>query len=378
MSLYNPEGIPPVVANTVARVERQLPYPGDILVRVGTRVEPEDTIARMFVPSDPSIINVAQSLSIAPSEVPAAMAYEVGDNVDTYHPLAQQGWRRCMSPVKGVVAAVDPGTGYVTIVPDPVTTELVAALRGVVMEVQPYRSVIIETPAAQIYGVVGVGSERGGVLRLMVIDPEEEVQAAQIDIRSAFAILIGGASITAEALQKAVEAQVRGVIVGSIDEREFRRWLGWKQMDAWQTGVGSWNLPHPNNQRDPGLTLMVTDGFGVRPMSRPVFELLSRHDGQEVVIDGTTRLQQPGHRPRLIIPMARGSSGQLQPPETVMQPGVMVRLLDTEHLGQVAQVRSVSSVPRRLPSGIRTPAVELVQADNSPFWLPQTAVEVVA
>jgi hypothetical protein len=40
-------------------------------------------------------------------------------------------------------------------------------------------------------------------------------------------------------------------------------------------------------------------------------------------------------------------------------------------------VRTVSDVPRRLHSGVRTAAVEVVQEDMVPFWVPQTAVEVL-
>jgi hypothetical protein len=55
-------------------------------------------------------------------------------------------------------AGVDETTGYITIAPGPTRYELPATVRGVVMEVIPYEGVWIETPAAQVYGIFGIGA----------------------------------------------------------------------------------------------------------------------------------------------------------------------------------------------------------------------------
>jgi hypothetical protein len=246
------------------------------------------------------------------------------------------------------------------------------------MEILPHRGIVIETPAAQVYGAFGCGGERNGVLRLILIDAHEIITPDHIDARSTFSILVSsGAGITAAALQRAVQEQVRGVVVGGIDERELRAFLGWASQQAWYTGSGGWQFPNMRHTPDPGLTLIVTEGFGARPMSPPLFDLLSSKDRQEALIDGTTRLRRPMRRPRLIVPLARGS-GDVEPPRLQIKPGVQVRLLDMEHLGQVASVRTVSLSPRRTESGVRASAVEVVQDDTPPFWLPRTAVEVLA
>lgn len=379
MSLYNPEGTPPVIPSAMARVERRLPYPGEILVRQGSRVEPEDIIARALRPAPPQIINVARSLGIPPGEVDRAMAREKGNKVSAGQVLARVPsllGRSCPAPVSGMITAIDGETGYVTIAPDPEEYALQAAVRGLVMEVLPYEGVVIETPAAQAYGAFGVGEERSGVLRLLALDPADVIDADKIDAKSAYAIIICGASINAAALRRAVKEQVRGVIVGGIEERELREFLGWAGVASWRVGLHSWQWPSPRVVGDPKLTLVVTEGFGARPMNQAIFDLLSGQDRQEALIDGHTSLRQPQRRPRVVVPLARGG-GQADPPRPQLRAGATVRLLDPTHLGQTATVRSLPAAPRRVGSGARVAAVEVL-TEAGPLWLPRTCVEVLS
>jgi hypothetical protein len=215
------------------------------------------------------------------------------------------------------------------------------------------------------------------VLRLLVTDATEIITAEYVNVRSAYSVIIGGAGITAEALRRAVAEQVRGVVVGSIDERELRDFLQTSGHDLWHTGSGGWHFPQPRQAGDPGLTLLITEGFGAQPMSQAIFDVLSARDRQEVLIEGSTTLRQTQQRPRLIVPTARGS-GTMERPRPQIAPGAQVRLLNSAYLGQVATVRAVSSVALRLESGVRTPAVEVAVEGAEPIWVPRTAVEVLA
>ena len=48
MSLYVPAGTPPLISSALARIERRLPYAGEVIVRQGQRVEPEEVVARAW------------------------------------------------------------------------------------------------------------------------------------------------------------------------------------------------------------------------------------------------------------------------------------------------------------------------------------------
>jgi hypothetical protein len=382
MSLYVPTGTPPLINSAVARIERRLPSAGEVLVRQGQRVEPEEVVAKAFLPGTPVIVNLARALSIAPAMVESAMAREVGNKVAQGEVLARSsriGGRTCLSPVSGKIELVDSETGYVTISPDPVIYELQATVRGLVMEVIPNQGVVVETPAAQVYGVFGVGQERSGVLQLLVTDPSEAIVPDMINAKSAYAILIGGSGITAAALRRAIKEQVRGVIVGSIEESELRAFLGADSLNCWRTGSGGWQFPVNVPGQPNELTLVVTEGFGVHPMSLPLFELLALHDRQEALIEGQTRLRGPMRRPRVVIPLSSRTAGvQLDPPRPTLRAGSTVRILHGAQLGQTAQVRSVSIIPRRLPSRVRVPSVEVVLEDSTALILPRADVEVLS
>jgi hypothetical protein len=382
MSLYVPTGTPPLITSAMARIERRLPHPGDVLVRAGQRVEPEEAVAHAYLPGTPQVVNLARALMIAPALVERAMIREVGNKVAQGEVLARSsrvGGRVCPAPVSGEIVAVDSETGYVTISPDPAEYTLQATVRGLVMEIIPHQGVRIETPAAQVYGVFGFGEERSGVLRLLVTDSADPILPEMIDARSAYAIIIGGSGITAAALRRAVQGQVRGVIVGGIDEAELRAFLGWQSVGSWRPEAGAWQIAAQPPNQPFALTLVVTEGFGTHSMSAPLFELLASHDQKEALIEGMTRLRSPMQRPRVVVPLSSRTAGvQLEPPRPTLRPGSTVRLLDGEHLGQIGRVHLLSSGPRRLASNVRTLVVETLLEDGSTLLLPRTAVEVLS
>ncbi len=380
MSLYNPEKIPPVAAQTVARIDRRLPFPGEVLVRVGQRVETEDIIARALVPATPRIVNIASDLAVPIAQTARLLRVKQGDAVRAGQVLARTPaalGRTSIAPVAGVLTAFDPRTGYATITPDPQEIRLQAAMWGFVMDVLPFRGVTLETPAAQVYGAFGVGLERSGVLRLMVTDPTEPITAEMIDERSTFAILIGGAGITAAGLRRAIEKQVRGIILGSMAEPELRQWFGATHPVA-SAGALLRNLTSGREHADLGLTLVLTEGFGTRPMSSAMFDLLSSHDRQEALIVGTTRIHRPLLRPRVIIPLRRSGITASVAADQPLHVGATVRLRDYAHLGQQGVIRAISTLPRRLPFGVQVMAVDVELPSGETLWFPRTAVELLA
>lgn len=380
MSLYVPAGASPLVTGALARIERRLPHPGEILVRVGQRVDPDTLVARAFVPAAPQIINLARILMISPSRVKRALCHSVGANIAKGDLLARSGrfgMKKYLSPISGVLTDADDVTGYVTIVPDPERYELYANIPGVVTEVLPYEGVHIETVSAQVYGIFGIGTSQYGVLQLMVTDPSEPVTPDKIDARFAFSIIIGGSSISAAALQRAAEERVRGVIVGGIDEAELRAFLGINGYELWEIGPPDWRLPSlPHPVAD--LVVIVTEGFGVRPMSRPFFDLLASYAGREALIEGVTHVWGATRQPRVVIPLTtRAAGASIDAPRPVVRSGAYVRVLHQPYLGTFGQVRALSPAPQRLPSRVRTPVAEVVLEDETIMRASVVAVEAL-
>ncbi|ABU57371.1 hypothetical protein [Roseiflexus castenholzii] len=380
MSLYVPSGASPLVTGALARIERRLPHPGEITVRVGQRVEPDTPVALAYIPAAPRIINLARILTIPPARVKRSLLHDIGAPIAQGAPLAQTGRfgkKKVLSPVSGVLASVDEATGYIAIVPDPERYELTANVPGVVMEIIPYEGVRIETPAAQVYGIFGIGASQYGVLQLMVTDPAEPITPDKINARFAYTIIIGGSTISATALQRAVQERVRGIIVGGIDEAELRAFLGVEGYAPWDVGPPHWRAPSsPHPAAD--LVLMVTEGFGNHPMSRPLFDLLASYAGKEALIEGTTHIWTDMRRPRVVIPLTTRAAGMpIDAPRPTVRPGAFVRVLHQPRLGQSGQVRTLSPAPQRLPSRVRAPAAEVVLEDGTITRVSAVAVEAL-
>ncbi|MCX7861208.1 MAG: hypothetical protein N2385_14035 [Chloroflexus sp.] len=376
--LYVPDGVPPLVKSTLARLERTLPQPGEVLVRQGGRVEPDDVIARGLRTNAPYIFNVAHALGLPPAQAAKAVVAPIGQPIKAGAVVARRrglAGRRVLSPVNGTLRAVDPATGYAFIVPEPQQITLTAGIRGIVMEIIDNRRIVIETPAAQLYGVGSFGSDCNGVTRLLTLDPTEPITETMIDAQSMYAVIIGGSGISAAALRKAVEHQVRGIIIGSIAESELRAFFQWAKRAPWPIGARNWQWS--GNITSP-LTIVLTEGIGAAPMSGLLFELLANNDRREVFIESSTSLRQPHRRPRVIIPLSRSSTTSLEPPRPPLRTGALVRLLDHDHLGQIGHVRSLPALPQRLPSGVRTAAAEVLLSSGEAIWLPRSCVEVIA
>jgi hypothetical protein len=193
-----------------------------------------------------------------------------------------------------------------------------------------------------------------------------------IDARRAFSIILGGAGITAEALRKAQHEQVKGIIVGGIDAEELRAFWGERLRLSWPDLLRSGTaLP----LFDDAPTIVVTEGFGSHPMSRPTFDLLTQFDRHEIHLDGTTRLDVPHRRPRVIIPLPQmpGTTPTLQRP---LETGSMVRLLDETHLGAIGRIEAIRE-RGRLGSGVRMPTYTVVLDDGGRVTVPQFAMESV-
>jgi hypothetical protein len=386
MSLYYPTSDPPIASSVLVRKERRLPVAGEVLVRVGSRVEPDDTVAQALLPDSPITINLARQLGMRPKGLTKRLAKPVGSTLEADEVIAsgRRGLRtvQVKTPVAGRLQSYDEQTGDAILRPPGTMFTLPAHLKGLVVEHIAYRGVVIETPAAVVRGIVGLGGEQHGVLKVAVTDEAEELQADQIDARLTYAIVLGGATANAAALKKAVDNGVRAVIIGSILEAELRAFLGYAGLDGWRLGRSGWDFPPPIPAAEPPapprMTLIVTEGFGRLPMARRAFELLAAYDGQEVAVDGTTRLRGGLARPEVIVPLGRGTGVRppnMAPPSIAV--GATVRLLASPYLGTVARVATLAQGRQQIGSGLNVPAASVTLPDGARIWVPLVNLEVL-
>ena len=70
-----------VTERLVVKKQRILPLKGDVLVKVGDKVKPDDVVARTELPGNVVPINVANKLGIPPEDIDMVMLKKVGDPI---------------------------------------------------------------------------------------------------------------------------------------------------------------------------------------------------------------------------------------------------------------------------------------------------------
>lgn len=344
---------------TNVRRERILPAPGEILVRAGDRVEPMQIVARTNLPGDFRILPVARLLDVATSQTKRYLRVKPGDEVQQGQVVAKRGRlfaRSIKSPIDGVVTAS--GDGRLLIEAQSTPFELYAYINGTVTDVLEPHGLLVETTGAVIQGVWGAGGgssgEGLGVLRCMVKNPDELLQAQAIDPSCHGMILIGGAGLDNTAIEQAQELQVRGIVVGGLS-------------------------PELISQAEKAtFPVIVTEGIGTVSMSTPIFRLLTTNDGREASISGRTQSRWPVMRPEIIIPLPAEtlppSQTQIGAPLVV---GAQVRVMRAPYMGTVGTVTALPAYARRTETGARVHGAEVDLEQATTVFIPLANLEVL-
>jgi len=350
---------------------RLLPIPGEVLVEKGDTVDFDTIVARTSVPGKPTIIKAYQLLNVTPEDLPSLMIKKIGDPVEENEVIAKYTpfWglikRFARSPTKGTIEAVSDVTGRVVVREPPTPVEINAYIPGKVSEVLPERGVVIETHAVFFQGIFGVGGERHGELKMVADSPANVLTAEEIMPEYRGKIIVGGSLATLEALRKAVELNVKGVIVGGIRGVDISDFLGY------ELGVAI------TGHEDINTTLIVTEGFGKMSMSKKVFDLLKEFEGYETAINGATQIRAGVIRPEVIIPHEKfASEGGEDELAGGMKPGTHVRIIREPYFGKIGTVVSLPVHLQKIETESEVRVVE-VKLEEGNVLVPRANVEII-
>ncbi len=352
------EYCPPVcvVPFTEISLERVLPAPGQVLVRVGDKVDATDVIARALQPGALCALNAARILGVGYAALPRFVLKHEGEEIKTNDLLAARGGilglfrKKVVSPVSGTLLAVT--QGRILLEEGATSVELRAGVRGEVIKVMPNHGATIRTMGAMVYGAWGSGPESYGVIHLLVADRMTPLTADLIDVSCHGAIIVGGSSLDEAALQQATEMRVRAIIVGSLPTSLLER-------------VQQLAFP-----------VMATEGLGVIPMAEPAFRLLRQHQGREAVIV-QQKVAWGVSRPKLLIPLPAEGQPQHQAQSLPLARGMHVRLLRAPYAGEIGEVTSAPQMMEEPHTHLRFHGI-LVRLDRGrTAMVPATNVEIV-
>ena len=362
-----------VSSRTVVARTRRLPLRGEVLVNVGDRVRPDTVVAETYLPGPVHNVNVANSLAIAPEDVPGCMLKQRDEPVAKGELIAEskgifglfKSSVRC--PESGMIELVSNVTGQVLIREPSTPVRINAYLDGRVAELLPGEGVVVETAGACVQGIFGVGGEVHAPIRRIVQSADDEITGDMVDDRCAGQIVCGGSMITLDALRKLISVGASGVVAGGMQYHDIGALLGY------QIGVAV------TGGEDVGLTVVVTEGFGWLPMAERTFELIGSLQGREASMSGATQIRAGVIRPEIIIKsdVMEESSERSGPASRGLESGSLVRLIRKPWFGEIATVASLPEQPVRLPTGALARVLEARRASGEIVTVPRANVEIV-
>ena len=352
---------------------RRLPLPGSIHVDVGDEVTAEQLVASTELPGNVTNLNVAHELSMTPEDVMDYLLVSEGDEVAFRQVIAESKtfWGLFHSvaraPVSGTVETTSEVTGQVLIRGAPIQVEIDAYIDGKVVDVEGNEAVLIETRGALAQGILGVGGEAHGTLRVLCSGPDQSCTANMIDDDCRDCIIVGGGLITLDALHAAREAGVAAIVTGAIDDQDLDEFIG-EPLGVAITG-----------QENLGLCLMLTEGFGDTPMRRYTFELLAERAGRRASVNGATQIRAGVIRPEVIVPEPGATWGAHDEDETIgLAIGGQVRLIRPPLFGLLAEVVELPEELTEIPTEahVRVARVRL-EDTGEVVTVPRANVEII-
>ena len=356
--------------------ERRLPLEGEVLVQAGATVKAEDVIAKADLPGNVQLVNVANLLSVPPEEIAEYMLKSVGETVSEDEIIATTKGlfglfkSQARSPIDGTIESVSDVTGQVIVREPPVPVEVKAYTDGTVTETVPNEGVTVETYGTYIQGIFGIGGETVGNLVVVSQSPSDALTAEQILSEHKDNILVGGSLVTTEAIQKAIQHGVKGIIAGGIDDADLRKLLGY------ELGVAI------TGSEEIGITLVITEGFGNIAMAEQTFTLLKAREGMKTSINGATQIRAGVVRPEIVIPLS--SETERAAPdaadgatEGLLGIGSSVRIIREPYFGELGRVTELPVELQNLETEAQVRVLRVELADGQQMILPRANVEAI-
>lgn len=356
--------------------QRRLPLEGEVLVETGATVQAEDVVAKADLPGNVQLLNVANLLSVPAEEITEYMLKPVGETIVKDEILATTKGlfglfkSQARSPIDGTIEAVSDVTGQVILREPPVPVEVKAYTDGTVTEIAPNEGVTVETYGSYIQGIFGIGGETVGNLTVAVSSPSDELSTEQILPEHRDDILVGGSLVTTDAIQKAIQQGVRGIIAGGIDDSDLRELLGY------ELGVAI------TGSEEIGITLVITEGFGSIAIAEQTFGLLKAREGMKTSINGATQIRAGVVRPEILIPLApetteTASDTEDDAAEGLLEIGSSVRVIREPYFGKLGRVTELPVELQNLETEAQVRVLRVELEDGQQTTLPRANVEAI-
>jgi hypothetical protein len=360
-----------VKKSTIVEKMRRLPLLGEVFVKEGDEVDHTGIIARTEISGDPEIVKIAMILGMDPEDTPKYMTKQLGDKIEKgqqlafYKALFGLIKKEVKAPVAGTLESYSEVTGQAIIRGAPIPVEVDAYIPGKVIEVMPQEGAIIETHAAFIQGIFGIGGEVHGEVRVITPENSQVLEADMIKPEHKGSVLVGGCRVTLEALHKAVELGVSAVVCGGIRHEDLTTFTG-EEIGVAITG-----------QEEVGITVIITEGFGTMNMSQRTFDLLKEFEGYSASVNGATQIRAGVLRPEIIIPHEIKVQEEGETLSQGMVSGTPIRIIRQPYFGAIGKVHSLPVELQQLESESMVRVVNIELDEGEVVTVPRANVEII-
>lgn len=354
--------------------KRILPLKGDVIVKVGDKVHPDDVVARTHLPGPVETTNVANILGVPPEDIESCMLKKEGDPVKAGEVIALNKSffglfkSEARAKIEGSIETISHVTGQVLLRGNPVPVQVKAYLEGEVVEAFPREGVAVSCWGTFVQGIFGIGGETHGEIKVVVPDNRTPLTDNLIDDSCKGKILLGGSIVTADAVRKAIKVGAAGIVTGGFSDKDLRDFLGY---DIGVAITGSEDL---------GVTLVFTEGFGEIMMAKKTFDLLKSKVGQMACINGATQIRAGVIRPEVIIPIAsdiKSGQGVSAKHGLGLEIGSPIRVIRAPYFGRLGSVTALPSPLQVLESESKARVLEVEFESGERAIIPRANVEMI-
>lgn len=331
-------------------IERRLIAPGKMLVRVGDKVEASETIGTAEVSSGLREIDLASMFGVSPKDVEKGFLKEVGQAVHhgetIFRVKKMLGLRseEYNSPVEGQISEVR--DGVIGIRSNPTEVSLAAGFTGTIDKVDEGEGATILSTATTVRGVTGFGKLHFGEIKV-VGRGTDMLLPQDLDSDCSERIVVGGALLATDTIEKALAIGVVGLVTSGINFREA-------------SSFGS--------REKAGLGLLILEGYGLHRFDKEILDRLQELDGHYAALNGEESLLlvgAPGH--------GRKITGQ---PWRELKVGDTVRVVIGPELGRIGKVGKIGGEDEVVASGLKSRLVE-IESKEGDISIPWQNLEIL-
>ena len=144
-------------------------------------VKPDEVVASTELPGNVQMVNVANKLNIEPENVPECMLVKLDENISKNQIIAENKGifgmfkSQLKSPIDGTLTSVSEVTGQAILSEPPIPVEVDAYTSGTIISVEIDEGVTIETEGVLAQGILGIGGENRGILKVLTTSPNDEL-----------------------------------------------------------------------------------------------------------------------------------------------------------------------------------------------------------